>query len=205
MEDSQYKTIEEQALQIVGTLNRLKDEIEGYRDARIETQKSLDSLDTLLGVVSDAAKQLSDAARELRESDYTKLHRKISKEAEVVTSACATLQQNLEGVPSKVEEMLSSQQAKQEQSQSGFIAQIEKTIEADASSRIELQRGVEAACKGMTEQVGQLPATLTAALEGHDAKQVEKDNELLTRIANLEEMIARIDRNTQKGFGKERG
>ena len=205
MEDSQYKTIEEQALQIVGTLNRLKDEIEGYRDARIETQKSLDSLDTLLGAVSDAAKQLSDAAGELRESDYTKLHKKISKEAEVVTSACATLQQNLEGVPSKVEEMLSSQQAKQEQSQSGFIAQIEKAIEADASSRIELQRGVEAACKGMTEQVGQLPATLTAALEAHDAKQVEKDNELLTRVANLEEMIARIDRNTQKGFGKERG
>ena len=205
MEDSQYKTIEEQALQIVGTLNRLKDEIEGYRDAKIETQKSLDSLDTLLGAVSEAAKQLSDTARELRESDYTKLHKKISKETEVVTSACATLQQNLEGVPSKVEEMLSSQQTKQEQSQSGFIAQIEKAIEADASSRIELQRGVETACKGMTEQVGQLPATLTAALEAHDAKQVEKDNELLTRVANLEEMIARIDRNTQKGFGKERG
>lgn len=154
MEDSQYKTIEEQALQIVGTLNRLKDEIEGYRDARIETQKSLDSLDTLLGAVSDAAKQLSDAAKELRGSDYTKLHKKISKEAEVVTSACETLQQNLDGV---------------------------------------------------TEQVGQLPATLTTVLEAHDARQVEKDSELLTRVANLEEMVARIDRNTQKGFGKERG
>lgn len=205
MEDSQYKTIEEQALQIVGTLNRLKDEIEGYRDAKIETQKSLDSLDTLLGAVSDAARQLSDAAKELRETDYTKLHKRLSKEAEVVTSACEMLQQNLDGVPSKVEEMLSSQQTKQEESQSEFIAKIEKTLAADTSSREALQRGVEAACNGMTEQVGQLPATLTAAIEAHDAKQAEKDNELLARVANLEEVIARIDRNTQKGFGKERG
>ena len=205
MEDSQYKTIEEQALQIVGTLNKLKDEIEGYRDAKVETQKSLDSLDTLLGAVSDAAKQLSDAAKELRETDYTKLHKRLSKEAELVTSACETLQQNLEGIPSKVEAMLSSQQAKQEESQSAFITQIEKMVAAESSSRDALQRGIEAACNGMTEQVGQLPATLTAALEAHDAKQDEKDSELLSRVASLEEVIARIDRNTQKGFGKERG
>ena len=29
MDDNEYKTIEQQALQIVGTLNKLKEEIEG--------------------------------------------------------------------------------------------------------------------------------------------------------------------------------
>lgn len=205
MEDNQYKTIEEQALQIVGTLNKLKDEIEGYRDAKIETQKSLDSLDALLGAVTDAAKQLSRAAKDLRESDYAKLHKKMSKEAEALTSACETLQQNLEGVPNKVEAMLESQQAKQDKAQSAFAIQIEKAFEADSSSREATQRGIEAACKGVIDQFDQLPTILTTSLEIHDAKRVEKDNGLLERLSNLEEIIARIDRNTQKGFGKERG
>lgn len=205
MDDNEYKTIEQQALQIVGTLNKLKEEIEGYRDAKVETQKSLDSLDALLSAVTDAAEQLSGAAKDLRESDYTKLHKKISKEAEALTTACETLQQNLEGVPDKVEAMLESQQAKQEKAQSALAAQIEKTLDADSTSREATQKGIEAACKGVIDQFDQLPTILTTSLEIHDAKQVEKDNELLQRVSNLEEVIARIDRNTQKGFGKERG
>lgn len=98
MDDSQYKTIEQQALQIVGTLNKLKEEIEGYRDARLETQRTLDSLDGLLDAVADAAKQVGDAANDLRKSDYVETHEKMSAEAEMLTSACETLQQNLEGM-----------------------------------------------------------------------------------------------------------
>lgn len=205
MDDNEYKTIEQQALQIVGTLNKLKEEIEGYRDAKVETQKSLDSLDAFLSAVTDAAEQLGGAAKDLRESDYTKLHKKMSKDAEALTTACETLQQNLEGVPDKVEVMLESQQAKQEKAQSALAAQIEKTLDADSTSREATQKGIEAACKGVIDQFDQLPTILTTSLEIHDAKQVEKDNELLQRVSNLEEVIARIDRNTQKGFGKEHG
>lgn len=169
MEDSEYKTIEEQALQIVGTLNRLKEEIEGYKGAKIETQKSLDSLDALLGGVTEATQQLSGVAKDIRESDYTSLHAKMSQEAEVLTSACETLQKNLEEVPSKVETMLELHRAKQEELQSAFAAQIKK------------------------------------ALEAQQAKQGERNEELLDRITTLEAAIARIDRNTQKGLFKERG
>lgn len=204
MEDNEYKTIERQALQIVGTLNNLKEEIEGYRDAKVETQKSLDSLDAMLDAVTDAAKQLSSAAKELRESDYAKLHKKMSKKAEMLTSACETLQQNLEGVPDKVEAMLKSQQEKQDKAQSSFAKQLEKVLESDSSSRATTQRGIENACKGVVDRFDQLPTILTASLEIHDAKQDERDQELLQRISNLEVVIARIDRNTQKGFGKER-
>lgn len=205
MDDSQYKTIEEQALQIVKTLNDLKAEIEGYRDAKAETQKSLDFLDALLGAVTDAAEQLSGAAKDLRDTDYTKLHKKMSKEAEVLTSACETLQKNLEGVPNKVETMLEAQQAKQDKSHSTLVSKIEKTIEADSASRDSTQKGIEAACKTVADKFDELPTALTTAIEKHDAKQVEKESELLERVSKLEEVIARIDRNTQKGFGKERG
>lgn len=205
MEDNEYKTIEQQALQIVGTLNKLKEEIEEYRDAKVETQKSLDSLDAMLDAVTDAAKQLSGAAKELRESDYTKLHKKISKETEAITSVCKTLQQNLQRVPDKVEAMLESQRAKQDKAQSEFATQIGKAFEADVASRESTQKGIESACKSVVDQFDQLPTILTTSLEIHDAKQTEKDNELIARVSNLEEVIARIDRNTQKGFGKERG
>ena len=205
MEDSQYKTIEEHALAIVDTLNKLKDEIEGYKDAKIETRQSLDSLDTLLGAVTDAAKELSGAAKDLRDSDYTKLHKKMSKESEALTAACATLQQNLDGVPDKIEEMLESQLAKQREAQSELSTQIGKALESDSASRDAMSREIEAACKDVIGKFDELPTILTTSLETHDAKQAEKDRELLKRVSNLEEVIARIDRNTQKGFGKERG
>lgn len=147
MDDSQYKTIETQALQIVDTLNKLKGEIEVYRDAKIETRKSLESLDALLGAVSDAASQLSAAAKDIRKSDYAKLHKEMSKEAETLSSACETMQKSIDVVPDKIESALKAQQA----------------------------------------------------------EQAERDKELFARITDLEEVISRIDRNTQKGFGKERG
>lgn len=169
MEDSQYKTIEEQALQIVGTLNKLKEEIEGYKDARIETKQSLDSLNTLLGAVTDAASQLNRAAKDLRNSDYIKLHEELSEKTSVVKAACDSMQQNLDVITDTVRSMLESQQAQQEEAKS------------------------------------QLFATLTTSLEQSEKKQDKANKELLEKVSNLEQIIGRIDRNTQKGFGKERG
>lgn len=169
MEDSQYKTIEEQALQIVGTLNKLKEEIEGYKDARIETKQSLDSLNTLLDAVTDAASQLNEAAKDLRNSDYIKLHEELSEKTSAVTAACDSMQQGLDAITNTVRSMFESQRAQQE------------------------------------EAMKQLLATLTASLEQHEIIQDETNKELLDKISNLEQIISRIDRNTQKGFGKERG
>lgn len=183
MDDSQYRDIEEQALQIVGTLNKLKDEIEEYQKAKIDTQESLESLDSLLMAVTDAAKQLGGAAEDLRNSDYVKLHKQIAKETEQLTAACSTLQQNLDIVPEKIKEMLDS----------------------DFASRELVQRAMNESCNMMIEKLDKLPEAISSTLKAHDSKQAEKDKELLERLAGLEEVISRIDRNTQKGFGKERG
>ena len=183
MDDSQYRDIEEQALQIVGTLNKLKDEIEGYREAKIETQESLKSLDSLLAAVTDATKQLGSAAKDLRKSDYVKLHEQLTKEAEQLTTASNTLQQNLDALPGKLEEMLA----------------------ADSGSREAVQNAIGESCDRAIEKLDELPETISNALKDYDSKQAEKDKELLERLAGLEEVISRIDRNTQKGFGKERG
>lgn len=183
MDDSQYRNIEEQALQIVATLNKLKDEIEGYRDAKVDTQESLESLDSLLAAVTDATKQLGSAAKDLRKSDYVKLHEQLAKEAERLTTASGTLQQNLDAVPGKIEEMLA----------------------ADSASREKAQMAIGESCNRAIEKLDELPETIASSLKAHDSKQDEKDRELLERLAGLEEVISRIDRNTQKGFGKERG
>ncbi len=183
MDDSQYRDIEEQALQIVGTLNKLKEEIEGYRNAKIDTQESLESLDSLLAAVTDATKRLGSAAKDLKKSDYVKLHQQLAKEAEKLTTASSTLQQNINAVPEKVEEILA----------------------ADSASRESTQKAIGESCDRMIEKLDELPEAITNVLETHDSKQSEKDKELLERLAGLEEVISRIDRNTQKGFGKERG
>lgn len=183
MDDSQYRDIEEQALQIVGTLNKLKGEIEGYRDAKIDMQESLASLDSLLTVVTDSTKQLGKAAKNLRKTDYVKLHERLTKETEQLTTANSTLQQNLDAVPGKIEVMLA----------------------ADSESRESVQNAIGESCDRAIEKLDELPETISKTLKAHDSNQAEKDKELLERLACLEEVISRIDRNTQKGFGKERG
>lgn len=183
MDDNQYRDIEEQALQIVGTLNKLKDEIEGYRDAKINTQESLESLDSLLAAVTDATKQLGSAAKDLRKSDYVKLHGQLTKEAEQLTTASNTLQQNLDALPEKIEEMLA----------------------ADSASRESAQSAIGEFCDRAAEKLDGVPKAISSALKAHESRQAEKDKELLERLEGLEKVISRIDRNTQKGFGKERG
>lgn len=183
MDDSQYRDIEEQALQIVGTLNKLKDEIKGYRDARINTRESLESLDSLLTAVTDAAKQLGSAAEDLRMSDYIKLHEQLSKQAEQLAAAGDVLQRNIDAVPGKIEEMLA----------------------ADSASRESAQSSIGEFCDRAAEKLDGVPEAISSALKAHESRQAEKDKELLERLEGLEKVISRIDRNTQKGFGKERG
>lgn len=205
MEDSQYKTIEEQALQIVGVLNKLKEEIESYRDVKIETQQSLDSFDALLDAIANAAEQLSNTANDLKNSDYIELHKKLSEKTELLTTACDNMQQNLEVIPGQVETMLESQCAKQDEARSVLVSQIERALKADSNLREATQQEMEEACESVINKFNELPTVIAASLGIHDAKQAEKDKELSERISSLEQIILRIDRNTQKGFGKERG
>lgn len=205
MEDSQYKTIEEQALQIVGVLNKLKEEIESYRDVKIETQQSLDSFDALLDAIANAAEQLSNTANDLKNSDYIELHKKLSEKTELLTAACDNMQQNLEVIPGQVETMLESQCTKQDEARSVLVSQIERALKADSNLREATQQEMEEACESVINKFNELPTVIAASLGIHDAKQAEKDKELSERISSLEQIILRIDRNTQKGFGKERG
>lgn len=147
MEDKDYEQIEADAKQIIGTLNKLKQEIEGYKQAKLETKKSLESLDGLLDAMAEAAKLLAEAADDIQKSDYLTLYK-------------------------------------------GLVNQ---------------STSLKASCESFSAKIDELPNAIQDQIAQHALAQEKRDTELLGRISELETVIARIDRNTQKGFGKERG
>lgn len=205
MEDAEYRELEEQALRIVDTLNKLKEEIEDYRDAKIDTRESLESLSALLDAVSGAAKELSATSAEVRDSDYVSLHDELSEKVEVLSGACDALQRDAEAFPGKIDEMLSVYQEKQDSAYASYASELGGKLQADIDARDDFLRQVTGACENIASRAEELPAMLEKALSAYAELQEEKSREMMERVAKLEQVVFRIDRNTQKGFGKERG
>ncbi|WP_443730291.1 hypothetical protein [Slackia isoflavoniconvertens] len=147
MDDKDYEQIEAEALQIIGTINRLKEEIEEYKQAKIGTKKSLKSLDLMLDAMTEAAQSLKTAGEEISKSDFV------------------TLSGKIESIPTDIDKTLSEQSRFQKEQ----FADVKELIRTNGEN------------------------------------SSEQESEIARRIESLEAVIARIDRNTQKGFGKERG
>lgn len=165
MEDAEYERIEAEALQIVGTLKKLKKEIKDYRDARVDAEEGLKSLEGLLKKMTIVAVTLKDAAEGIRTSNYAALYQELSARTHDLDVS--------------YDELISKTDA--------LSAMIDEKLEAQAAEQAKRD------------------ASLVEALEAKTEHDEKKRDELVERIANLELVIARIDRNTQKGFGKERG
>lgn len=158
MEDREYEDLETRALEVVRVLNGLKDEIEQYKDAKLNTKKSLKALEKLVSAVSEAANELSRTAKQVEESDYVALCEGLDARGRELEDSCSVLTQKVAEVPKLLVASLAMHDEAQEKAYASYLASLE-----------------------------------------------ERDKGLQQRIAALEEVVGRIDRNTQKGFGKERG
>ena len=84
---------------------------------------------------------------------------------------------------------------------------LESTQEAIRSIEASIAE-MQAACTTLareSESVGQRDRSLLERIESLESAIGSRDLALLERVEQLESTIGRIDRNTQKGFGKERG
>lgn len=223
MDDNEYEEIEAKALRIVSTLNKLKKEIEGYKKAKDETKEGLKSLSALLDSVSEAAKELSLVAAEIRGSDYIVVHDRLMERVGDLLSICDALNQKIEEAPGAIEKVLEINCAKREEAYAKYVTVLDERMAADASGRsalgaqvADIQEKIEARVEGLPATLEEILSKHEVLLEKHDKTLSDlldqkiqasqsRDRSLIDRIVALEQMVARIDRNTQKGFGKERG
>lgn len=216
MEDREYEDLETKALEIVQVLNNLKDEIEQYEDAKLNTKKSLKALEKLVGAVSEAADELSRAAKQVEESDYVTLCMDIDARSQELEGCCNALSKTAAELPASLSASLAAHAKAQEGTHASHLADVDKRIAAERQERELMLKDLGASRESIERSASSVSSALDDALAVQEKRQKElvdsmlatfqeRDKELLQRIAALEEVVGRIDRNTQKGFGKERG
>lgn len=230
MEDREYEDLESKALKVVQVLNSLKGEIEQYEDARLNTRKSLRALEKLVGSVSKASDELAQTAKQVGESDYVSLCRGLSGACDTLSKEVSALPGVLSNLIAAFErrqreanasylaafddKLLAERQGFDQMKQ--HVDLVCKTIGDEVSGLPsafdDVFEGQEKAHEVLgdllIEAVGttmQAHEKLSDALDQHARLSQEREQELLERILALEAVVGRIDRNTQKGFGKERG
>lgn len=175
MDDNEYLEIEERALAIVATLDELAKEIEQLRDARIDTDKSLSALNTLLESVSGSTTELANTAKAVQQCDYVGFYDKLKIASQELTESSSKVSQSI-------------------QAGCDYITQTEARIQAS----------FDEATRRHEQLQSEFDKKIQLTLDDRVARLEENNTELLTRIIELENIIARIDRNTQKGFNKEK-
>lgn len=216
MEDREYEDLEAEALGVVQVLNSLKDEIDQYKDAKLNTKKSLRALEKLVGAVSKAADELAQTARQVGESDYVSLCGSLDSRSQELEGCCNALNRTAAELPSSLSASIAAHVKAQEGVYASHLADMDKRIVAEQQERDRMLQGLDASRSSIEGSASKVSAALDSALATQEKLQKElvdstlaalqeRDQELLQRIAALEDVVGRIDRNTQKGFGKERG
>lgn len=223
MDNSEYKEIESRALNIVSTLNALKEEIAEYKQAKTEANRELNSLDNLVNSITSATNELAETARQIGASDYRVFYEELFADITSLSENCSSLEAQTKSLPESLKGAIAEQSKKQDESRNAFLVSLDERLQAETKSIESLREKITSVCTQIDTHASELPDLLSGALAEHAKRQKDRDSyitkalermvetnrnrdaKLLERIENLEVVISRIDRNTQKGFGKEKG
>jgi uncharacterized phage infection (PIP) family protein YhgE len=177
MDTSEMRSLEEKARAIVATLSELEDETSRQRRMGEQLEESKAAILAVASRLSDTAEKLTDAIALLRRS---------------------TLAEDIDHLDSKIDEVKGLADLAKEES---------RQAERLCRTTTELASSVEASTKqvdGRLDDIRDSCEELLKALGEADEGSAQRDADFAKRLDTLEEVIGRIDRNTQKGFGKER-
>ncbi|MDM8289453.1 hypothetical protein QUW41_09105 [Slackia piriformis] len=171
--------LEKKAKAIVGTLAELEEEVRDRRRANDDARAAVETLRDLLHRLADATDEVRNAARLLNESSASEAVAKLDEDVRILQSA-------------------------QERTQKS-ACQLEKTLDRAEEGLAErmlefterMERAIDAQSKSFDDAISRLRAEQKEANDTLERRVVEA-------LASMDERIGRIDRNTQKGFGKER-
>lgn len=177
MDTSEMRSLEEKARAIVATLSELEDETSRQRRMGDQLEEGKAAVLAVASKLSDTAERLSDAIALLQRS---------------------TLAEDIDHLDSKINEVrdladLARDEAVKAEELCRTTTELASSVEASA-------REVDGRLDGIRDSCEELLKALGKASE----ESLERDAEFARRLDALEEVIGRIDRNTQKGFGKER-
>lgn len=178
IDEAEMRDLEEKTRAIVGVLSDLEGETRRQREMGDRLEEGRDAILSLASELSGIARKLADAIDLLQRSTLADDLTRLDGKIESVRGVAELSVDSLEKA-----EKLCCQTA-------DMAANVDASIQA-VSERI---GGVETACSELLEELRTLK----------DAN-ASRNDDLIRRLDNLEGVIGRIDRNTQKGFGKERG
>lgn len=195
MQEYEVIEIEEKAKAILGSLSQLEKEEKTKQRLNDNIAKALESLQRLTDSLIAATKGIGDSARLLVDSSASETVALIERERE----SLSTLGKQVEDARKGLEEACAA-----------LVVEIDKKTSALTGISADIETLTQLQGKQLSEQgarVAGLDDRLATLIRlQSDRKEIDERRfaSLDERMAALEERIGRIDRNTQKGFGKER-
>lgn len=177
MDTSEMRSLEDKARAIVETLSELENETSRQRRMGNQLEQGKAAILSAASSLSDASERLADAISLLQRS---------------------TLANDIDRIGSKISEVRGLADLAMDES---------RKAEALCETTTELVSSVEASINevdGRLDGIRESCEEVLKALGEASEKSAQRDVEFASRLDTLEEVIGRIDRNTQKGFGKER-
>ena len=178
MDSNEMRSLEEKTRAIVAALSSLESETQRQKEMGDKLEQSKDAVLRLAADLSTTANKLGDAIELLRRS--------------TLADDISRFDEKIDGVRGLSE--LARDDVKKAEALCQETAGIAAKAEAAVRHVDERIGGIEAICK-----------ELLGSIEAIGEASAQRDDDISKRIAGLETIIGRIDRNTQKGIGQERG
>lgn len=178
MDSIEMRSLEEKTRAIVASLSSLEDETKRQKEMGDKLEQGKDAILRLASELSAAADKLSDAIELLHRS--------------TLADDISRFDEKIDGVKSL------SELARDDVQKAEELCRETANLAAKAEDSV---RGVDA-------RVSEIEATCNQMLKSIEAVEeasAQRYGEVSQRVESLEAIIGRIDRNTQKGIGKERG
>ena len=177
MDKSEMRSLEEKARAIVATLSDLEGETARQRRMGDQLEQGKNAVLAVASRLSDATDRLADTIDLLQRG---------------------TLAEDIDNLDSRIDEV---------RNLASLARDDARTAEELCKTTAELASSVEASVReadGRLEGIRDSCDELLKALGKASEASAKRDAEIARRLDALGEIVGRIDRNTQKGFGKER-
>lgn len=177
MDTSEMTSLEEKARAIVATLSELEGETSRQRRMGDQLEQSKDAVLVVASRLSDNAERIADVIALLQRS---------------------TLAEDIDHLDTKIDDVrgladLARDEAKKADELCRMASELVSNVMASVREAGDRLDSIHDSCE-----------ELLKALGSANEESARRDAEFAKRLDTLEEVIGRIDRNTQKGFGKER-